>query len=71
MLKHIAAIRIDDAPDLRVSASIGMATQSAETLNGEALLKLADLAVYQAKESGKNCLRFHADEQFHYSANES
>lgn len=66
MLKRIAEIRIDDAPELRTSISIGMATQSAETLNAKTLLKLADLAVYQAKEAGKNCLRLHADEQFHY-----
>ncbi len=68
ILKHIAEISLTDAPELNITVSIGMATQSAETLDAKTLLKLADLAVYQAKKAGKNCLRLHADEQFHYSA---
>ncbi|MBL4774907.1 MAG: GGDEF domain-containing protein [Mariprofundus sp.] len=66
MLKNIAEISIPEAPELSIAASIGMATQSSEILDGERLLKLADLAVYQAKEAGKDCLRIHSDEQFHY-----
>lgn len=71
MLQHISEIKIPHAPDLKLSASIGIATQSSETLNGETLLKMADLAVYQAKAAGKGCLRIHIDEQFHYSENNS
>jgi len=66
MLKCISEISITDALTLKLSVSIGMATQSSETLHEETLLKLADLAVYQAKEAGKGCLHIHSDEQFHY-----
>ncbi|MFQ5519388.1 MAG: GGDEF domain-containing protein [Mariprofundus sp.] len=65
ILEHIANIKIPEAEALTVSVSIGMATLSAETLNAEELLKLADQAVYQAKKAGKSCLRIHAEEQFH------
>jgi len=65
ILNSIAAIEIPDAPSLSVSASIGMASQSAETLDAKQLLCMADHAVYKAKEAGKACLHIHSDEQFH------
>jgi diguanylate cyclase (GGDEF)-like protein len=38
-----------------VSVSIGVATRCAETVDIDALIKLADDGVYQAKQQGRNC----------------
>jgi len=65
ILKHVDAIRIPQAANLRVSVSIGISMQSSEILDGKALLEMADHALYQAKEAGKACLHIHSDEQFH------
>lgn len=65
LLKQISEIRVAGAESLNLSASIGMATQSAETLNEESLLNMADSALYQAKEAGKCCMRVYSDKQFH------
>jgi len=65
ILNSIASIILPDAPSLTISASIGMASQSAETLVAKQLLSMADHAVYKAKEAGKACLHIHSDEQFH------
>lgn len=43
--------------DVRPSASIGMATYPGDGDSCEALLKHADIALYQAKEAGRNCIR--------------
>jgi len=64
ILKHVNEIHIEQAADLTISVSIGMALLSAQTLDSETLLKMADHAVYQAKEAGKNCLHIYSDEQF-------
>jgi len=69
MLEYISAIKITDAPELKVSVSLGMATLSSETLDGEKLLNMADQAVYKAKEAGKHCLRIHTEEKFHIADN--
>ena len=65
LLKQISAIRIPDQVDLTITVSIGMATQSSETLCEELLLSMADGALYQAKEAGKCCLRICSDQQYH------
>ena len=65
LLEQLSEIRIPKAEGLKVTASIGMATQSAETLNEEMLLNMADAALYQAKRAGKCCLRVYSDKQFH------
>jgi diguanylate cyclase (GGDEF)-like protein len=44
------------APGLRVTASLGLALH-AEVLSVDALLSLADAALYQAKSDGRNCVR--------------
>lgn len=53
---QIAGIRIDDHPDLRVSASFGVAVLDPNTRcpDSEALVTLADLALYKSKAMGKN-----------------
>lgn len=42
----------------RISASIGVAFSSPQAMDREALKKQADIALYQAKESGRNCVMF-------------
>jgi diguanylate cyclase (GGDEF)-like protein/PAS domain S-box-containing protein len=45
--------------DLRITASIGIAVYPDHAQDCESLIKYADVAMYQAKESGRNCyLRF-------------
>lgn len=44
--------------DCSVSASIGIATYAGKKETAERLVKIADDAMYEAKNSGKNCYRF-------------
>jgi diguanylate cyclase (GGDEF)-like protein len=43
---------------LHITVSIGVVTFPDDGLNAETLLKNADFAMYQAKESGRNCYQF-------------
>jgi diguanylate cyclase (GGDEF)-like protein/PAS domain S-box-containing protein len=52
-----AAIMINDEP-LSVTGSIGIAVYPDDGLQIDALLKNADIALYQAKEAGRACHRF-------------
>jgi diguanylate cyclase (GGDEF)-like protein len=47
-----------DIHQLHLSASIGASVFSGDEQNSEELLKQADIAMYQAKQSGRNTLRF-------------
>jgi len=42
---------------IHVTASIGVATRSGSGVSGDALFKLADTALYEAKRNGRNCVR--------------
>lgn len=45
--------------ELRISSSIGIAVYPDQAQDAESLIKYADVAMYQAKDSGRNkCLRF-------------
>jgi diguanylate cyclase len=53
---------------VHVTASIGIAVYRADLVAAEAMLMQADLALYRAKEDGRNCQRFHSaelDRQLH------
>jgi len=52
--KEIAAIFLEDYPDVRVTASIGLASYPDDGADKTELLLRADKALYQAKRSGKN-----------------
>lgn len=47
---------------ITISASIGIAFQEAEAIEPDRLLRYADIAMYQAKEDGKNCYAFFNEE---------
>ena len=45
--------------DVCCTVSIGAATLTGDKINSEQLLQLADAALYQAKQSGRNCVVMH------------
>jgi diguanylate cyclase len=44
---------------IHISASIGISRYAAEVAGPDAMMIQADLALYRAKEEGRNCFRFH------------
>nr|WP_255461314.1 GGDEF domain-containing protein [Mariprofundus sp. NF] len=66
ILEKVSKLHLVNHPEVKASVSIGICTQSGETVDAEKLMKQADDALYQAKKGGKGCLRIMADEQFHY-----
>jgi diguanylate cyclase (GGDEF)-like protein len=44
--------------NITISASIGIATQDASSIDADQLLRYGDIAMYQAKEEGKNRYKF-------------
>ncbi|MGA8319816.1 MAG: diguanylate cyclase [Xanthobacteraceae bacterium] len=44
---------------VHISASIGIARYAADAAGPDAMMIQADLALYRAKEDGRNCYRFH------------
>lgn len=51
-----------EGPDLYVTTSIGIAMYPDDADNANILLKQADSAMYQAKETGRNNFKFYSDE---------
>jgi diguanylate cyclase (GGDEF)-like protein len=57
-----------EGDDIMMTASIGITMFSAETETPDAMMMQADLALYRAKNDGRNCFRFHSadlDQQAH------
>ncbi len=48
--------------ELHVTASLGISVCTPETVGPEAMLSQADLALYRAKEEGRNQFRFHTED---------
>ena len=48
-----------DGNIVHISASIGIARYAPEVVGPDAMMIQADLALYRAKEDGRNCFRFH------------
>ena len=55
IMQNITQPYIIDQHDLRITASIGIAVYPDHGQDCENLIKYADVAMYQAKESGRNC----------------
>jgi diguanylate cyclase (GGDEF)-like protein len=53
--------------ELRVTASIGISIYPQDGLDEQALMKNADIAMYQAKEEGRNSFRFFSEKLNAYS----
>jgi diguanylate cyclase (GGDEF)-like protein/PAS domain S-box-containing protein len=49
----------------QTTASIGISMYPDDGTDSETLLRHADLAMYEAKDAGRGCLRFYADEMNH------
>jgi diguanylate cyclase len=47
---------------VRVTASIGISCYSPDIAGPEIMMMQADLALYRAKENGRNCFRFHSED---------
>lgn len=55
---------LDDGTQLHITASFGVATNQGEHIKWEQLMSLADKALYQAKESGRNRVILHSAKVF-------
>lgn len=55
ILKAIRKTRIDEAPDLRITVSVGSCHSDTCNRSPEDIFKKADIALYKSKSSGKNC----------------
>ena len=58
MLKVVEAIHSVESHELRVTASIGISVYPEDGRDAETLIKNADTAMYQAKQSGRHTFRF-------------
>ena len=58
LLHAVAEVCSIEASDLHVTASIGVSIYPDHGLNAETLLKNADIAMYQAKDEGRQSYRF-------------
>jgi len=58
MLKLVAGAHSIDQHDLHVTASIGVSVYPDDGLDAETLIKNADIAMYQAKENGRQSYQF-------------
>lgn len=55
IMQNITQPYIIEQHDLRITASVGIAVYPDHAQDCESLIKHADVAMYQAKESGRNC----------------
>ncbi|WP_262981947.1 diguanylate cyclase domain-containing protein [Sulfuriferula thiophila] len=62
ILAHLARSFTIEHHELTTSLSIGIAVYPDDGNDFDTLLKKADTAMYQSKESGRNTYRFHTEE---------
>jgi diguanylate cyclase (GGDEF)-like protein len=55
---------LKDGTELKVTASFGVTTNKSDHIDWQQLISLADKALYQAKESGRNCVMLHTADVF-------
>ena len=66
--KLLAAPFSIEGHEVRITSSIGISVYSSDVAGPEAMMMQADLALYGAKDEGRNCYRFHSgelDQQVH------
>jgi diguanylate cyclase len=51
--------------EVRITVSIGVSCYAADVIGPDALMIQADLALYRAKQDGRNCFRFHTADLDH------
>lgn len=59
LLQELAQPFTIDGHETKISASIGIAVCPGDAVNPDELLKKADLALYHAKHSGRNCYHYY------------
>jgi diguanylate cyclase (GGDEF)-like protein len=62
LLAAVGADMLIDGEAVRVTASLGIAVYPRDGVDTESLLKRADIALHQAKESGRSCHRFFTED---------
>ena len=62
MRSTIAAPHVFDGHEVHVTASVGISPYADETSRPEDMLSQADLALYRAKDEGRDQYRFHSDD---------
>jgi diguanylate cyclase (GGDEF)-like protein len=67
LLAAVARPVVCAGQEFRVTASVGIAIYPADGLDEATLMKHADIAMYQAKEDGKNTYAFYVDDINHHS----
>ena len=60
--RHLAAPFSIKGHKIRITSSIGITLYSPEVAGAEAMMMQADLALYGAKDDGRNCYRFHSQD---------
>ncbi|HEY8299163.1 MAG TPA: EAL domain-containing protein [Methyloceanibacter sp.] len=58
--RHLSAPFSIKGHKIRITSSIGIALYSPDVAGAEAMMMQADLALYGAKDDGRNCYRFHS-----------
>jgi diguanylate cyclase (GGDEF)-like protein len=58
--KILAEPYIVEGNEVHITASIGVSCYAADVVGPDAMMIQADLALYRAKEDGRNCFRFHS-----------
>ena len=56
----VAAPYLIDGNEIHISASIGISPYARDISRPEVMMIQADLALYRAKQDGRNCFRFHS-----------
>jgi diguanylate cyclase (GGDEF)-like protein len=60
--RHLSAPFSIKGHKIRITSSIGIALYSPQVAGAEAMMMQADLALYGAKDNGRNCYRFHSQD---------
>lgn len=57
VLESVQAIKLPESADFKITASVGISSYPIHSVDPEQLVAMADEAMYQAKQSGKNTIK--------------